>query len=139
MSLQILDNNGSNVLELEATGKLIASDFERLESAFQKLLKQHGKIRVFFRMRDFHGWEPLAFWDEVKFDLKHFGDIERLAMVGDRQWERFLGVFGRPFTAAEMRYFDESMLPAARTWLERNSARLEKTPASSEHSLPSKF
>jgi len=121
MSLHIIENNSGNILELEATGKFAPSDFQSLESTFQRLVKQYGKIRVLFIMRDFHGWEPVAFWDEVKFDLKHFGDIERLAIVGDKQWEKFLGVFGRPFTAAEIRYFDESALPAARVWLERNS------------------
>ena len=121
MSPHIIENNTGNILELEVSGNLVASDFQGLESTFQKLVKQYGKIRVLFRMRDFHGWEPVAFWDNVKFDLKHFGDIERLAMVGDKQWEKFLGVFGRPFTAAEIRYFDESALPAARVWLERNS------------------
>ena len=121
MSLHIRENTGGSILELEASGKLAASDFQSLESTFQRLVKQYGKIRVLFIMRDFHGWEPVAFWDEVKFDLKHFGDIERLAMIGDKQWEKFLGVFGRPFTAAEIRYFDKSALPDAHAWIERNS------------------
>jgi SpoIIAA-like len=121
MSLHFIENSGGNILEMEASGKLVASDLQSLESMFQRLVKQNGKIRVLFRMRDFHGWEPVALWDELKFDLKHFGDIKRLAIVGDKQWEKFLGVFGRPFTAAEIRYFDESALPAARVWLERNS------------------
>lgn len=121
MSLHIIENPGGSILELEASGKLAASDFQSLESTFQRLVKQYGKIRVLFIMRDFHGWEPVAFWDEVKFDLKHFGDIERLAMIGDKQWEKFLGVFGRPFTAAEIRYFDKSELAKARSWLESKS------------------
>jgi hypothetical protein len=121
MSLHIIENTGGSILELEASGKLAASDFQSLESTFQRLVKQYGKIRVLFIMRDFHGWEPVAFWDEVKFDLKHFGDIERLAMIGDKQWEKFLGVFGRPFTAAEIRYFDKSELAEARSWLESKS------------------
>ena len=119
MSLRIIENKNGNILELEVTGKFVASDFQSLESTFQRLVKQYGKIRVLFRMQDFHGWEPVAFWDEVKFDLKHLSDIERLAIVGDKQWEKFLGVFGRPFTAAEIRYFDQSALPAAREWLAR--------------------
>jgi SpoIIAA-like len=121
MSLHIMENNSGNILHLEVSGKFAASDFQSLESTFQRLVKQYGKIRVLFRMHDFHGWEPVAFWDEVKFDLKHLGDIERLAIVGDKQWEKFLGVFGRPFTAAEIRYFDESVLPAAGEWLARKS------------------
>ena len=118
MSLQIIENNSGNILELDVSGKFVASDFQSLEATFQKLVKQYGKIRVLFRMQDFHGWEPVAFWDEVKFDLKHLRDIERLALVGDKQWEKFLGVFGRPFTSAEIRYFDKSALAEARAWLE---------------------
>jgi len=91
MSPHIIENNTGNILELEVSGKFVASDFRGLESTFQKLVKQYGKIRILFRMRDFHGWEPVAFWDEVKFDLKHFGDIERLAMVGDKQWGEIPG------------------------------------------------
>ena len=121
MSLRIIENDDSNIIEIEISGKLVASDFQSLESIFRRIVKQTGRIRILFRMRDFHGWEPIAFWDEVKFDLKHFGDIERLAMVGDKQWQKFLGVFGRPFTAAEIRYFDESALPAAGEWLARKS------------------
>jgi hypothetical protein len=26
-------------------------------------------------------------FEDIKFDLKHFADIERLALVGDRKWE----------------------------------------------------
>ena len=114
-------NHGQNVLELEASGKLVPSDFEKLESTFQELVQQNGKLRVLFRMQDFHGWEPVAFWDEIKFDVKHLGDIERLAMVGEKQWEKFLGVFGRPWMAAKMRYFDKSALPEAREWLSGDS------------------
>jgi len=121
MSLRIIENDDSNIIEIEISGKLVASDFQSLESIFRRIVKQTGRIRILFRMRDFHGWEPIAFWDEVKFDLKHFGDIERLAMVGDKQWEKFLAVFGRPFTAAEIRYFDKSALPDAHAWIERNS------------------
>ena len=118
----MIENNKGNILQLEVSGKFVASDFQSLESTFQKLVKKYGKIRVLFRMQNFHGWEPVAFWDEVKFDLRHLGDIERLAMVGDKRWEKFLGVFARPFTTAEIRYFDESALPAALEWLARDSS-----------------
>ena len=81
MSPHIIENNTGNILELEVSGNLVASDFQGLESTFQKLVKQYGKIWILFECGTFTR-EPLAFWDKVKFDLKHFGDIERLAIVG---------------------------------------------------------
>ena len=81
------------------------------------LVKQHGKTRVLFEMVDFHGWEAAALWDDIKFDLKHFSHIERLAMVGDTKWEKGMSVFCRPFTTAEIRYFERTALDQARAWL----------------------
>ena len=58
--------------------------------------------------------------DNIKFDLKHFSDIERLALVGEKRWEKGMSVFCRPFTTAKIRYFDRPAVAEARAWLEQN-------------------
>ena len=65
-------------------------------------------------MMDFHGWEGIALWDEVKFDVKHARDLERLAVVGDAKWEKLMSTVARLFTSAETRYFDHRALEQAR-------------------------
>ena len=55
--------------------------------------------------------------DDIKFDAKHFKDIDRLAMVGDKTWERGMSMFCRPFTTATVRYFDREAGADARAWL----------------------
>ncbi len=77
----------------------------------------HGKISVLFEMVDFHGWGAGALWDDIKFDIKHFSDIDRLAMVGDKKWERGMSAFCRPFTSAKIQYFDRKDIGQAHTWL----------------------
>jgi hypothetical protein len=49
--------------------------------------------------------------------LKHFSDIERLAMVGDKKWQHGMATFCKPFTKATVRYFDQAQAAEARTWL----------------------
>lgn len=117
MATQLTERNEGRVLEVAVSGKLTHDDYEYLVPAFERLAKRHGKIHVLFEMTDFHGWEAAALWDDVKFDLKHFADIERLAMVGDKQWEKGMSVFCRPFTTATVRYFDRTAIEDARTWL----------------------
>ena len=117
MATQLTEKNGGRVPEVLVTGKLAHSDYQQFVPAFERLVKQHGKIRVLFEMADFHGWEAAALWDDVKFDLKHFADIERLAMVGDKKWEKGMSVFCRPFTTATIRYFDRAAIQEARAWL----------------------
>jgi len=68
-------------------------------------------------MREFHGWSLAALWEDIKFDLKHFKDIERLAMVGERKWEKWMATFCRPFTSSEIRYFDQSEADQAQQWI----------------------
>lgn len=63
-----------------------------------------------------------ALWDDITFDAKHFADIERLAIVGDKKWEHGMAVFCKPFTTAKIRYFDSSAEKDARAWLESPAA-----------------
>jgi hypothetical protein len=121
MATTLNEINDSKVLEVQVTGRLTHDDYQRFTPAFERLVKQHGKIRLLFKMVDFHGWEAGALWDDIKFDVKHFSDIERLAMVGDKKWEQGMSAFCRPFTTAKIRYFDSAAIEEARAWLEGNS------------------
>jgi hypothetical protein len=120
MAIQLNETNGGKVLEVQVSGKLAADDYQRFVPEFERLVQQHGKISVLFVMNDFHGWEAGALWQDIKFDLKHFSDIERLAMVGDKQWEKGMAMFCKPFTKAQIRYFDHAQVAAARAWVAGN-------------------
>jgi len=61
-----------------------------------------------------------ALWHDIKFDAKHFNDIERIAMVGETKWQHGMSVFCKPFTAAKLRYYDHSAIEEARDWLSGN-------------------
>ncbi len=105
------------VMEVAATGKFEKEDYELFIPAAEKLINEHGKIRVLFIMNDFHGWTASAAWQDIKFDMKHFNHIERLAIVGDSKWERGMAMFCRPFTTAKLKYFDISKLDDAQEWI----------------------
>ena len=120
MAIKLTETNGGKLLEVQVTSKLHHEDYQHFVPEFERLVKLHGKIRVLFEMVDFHGWEGAALWDDIKFDVKHFTDIERIAMVGDRKWEKGMSVFCEVFTTAQIQYFDRSEIGAARTWLEQS-------------------
>jgi hypothetical protein len=117
MAITLNETNDSKLLEIQVTGKIKHEDYGHFVPAFEKHVQEHGKIRVLFEMVDFHGWEGAALWDDIKFDVKHFKDIDRLAMVGDKKWEHGMAVFCRPFTTAKLRYFDKAAIAEAREWL----------------------
>jgi hypothetical protein len=106
-----------NVLEVTASGKLTKEFYEQLVPAVDKHIQDFGKLRILFVMKDFHGWTAGALWEDTKFDLKHWRDIERLAIVGETRWEQGMAVFCKPFTTAKIKYFDHSQLNEARQWV----------------------
>ena len=82
MAIELKEEDG--LLVVNVSGKLAAADYERFVPEFDRLVQKHGKLRLLFDMTGFHGWETAALWADIKFDAKHFADIERLAMVGEK-------------------------------------------------------
>ena len=119
--ITLQETNGGRLLEVQMTGKLSKTDYEHFVPMMEKLVKEHGKIRLLVVMNDFHGWTAGALWEDIKFDLKHFSDIERVAMVGEKKWEKGMSLFCRPFTTAKLRYFDRTEINEARKWVEGDS------------------
>lgn len=117
-SLQLEEKQGGKVLEAQIQGRLTKEDYEVFVPEIERLIRLHGKLRILLYMHDFEGWSAGALWEDIKFDAKHFSDIERLALVGESKWQQGMAVFCKPFTTAKVRYFDHSQLPAARQWIE---------------------
>lgn len=118
MPIELAEENGGKLLAVHVTGKLAKEEYSRFVPAFERLLRLHAKLRLLFDMTGFHGWDAGAAWEDVKFGVAHFADIERLAMVGDKKWHHGMATFCKPFTRAEVRYYDYLAIAAARTWLD---------------------
>lgn len=114
--LELSGDTATRLLEVHLTGKLSAADYHQLEPVVDELIRDVGKIRILFVMRDFHGWDMGAVWEDIKFATKHCRDIERVAMVGEKTWEKWMATVCKPFTMSTIRYFDASEEAAARAW-----------------------
>ncbi|MFG0265041.1 MAG: STAS/SEC14 domain-containing protein [Rhodopirellula sp. JB055] len=117
MSVQLSEVAQGKYLEVHVSGKLDRETYQRLVPLAEEQIAENGKIRVLFAMHDFHGWDAGALWEDIKFDAKHFSDFERIAIVGERKWERGMAVFCKPFTTASVRYYNDSDIDEAREWL----------------------
>lgn len=117
MSVELREEMGGKCLLLQLSGKLTKEDYEHFVPEVERLIKREGKLRMLCRMHDFHGWTMGALWEDIKFDLKHFADIERLAFIGERKWQAGMAVFCKPFTSAAIRYFEEAQGEEAERWI----------------------
>ncbi len=114
-----LEENGVRIVILTFTGKVDKADYELFVPQLEGLLEEKKPVRILVELREFQGWTVGALWEDTKFGAKHFNDIDRLAVVGDRRWEKGLAAFIKPFTTADVRYFDIQEMETARAWLRK--------------------
>jgi len=117
MAIEIAEIADGKTLEVRVSGKLTSEDYHDFEPAVDAVIEQHGKIKILFVMHDFHGWELGAVWEDTKFATTHCTKIEKIAMVGDKAWEKWMSLICKPFTMAKIKYFDAGQADAARKWL----------------------
>jgi hypothetical protein len=117
MALELQEIAEAKLLEVKASGKLAKQDYENFEPAVSGLIESVGKIKILFVMHDFHGWDLGAVWEDIKFATKHYRDIEKIAMVGEHAWEKWMATICKPFTMSSIKYFDAGEEGAARDWL----------------------
>ncbi|VAV82315.1 hypothetical protein MNBD_DELTA01-654 [hydrothermal vent metagenome] len=116
--IEKLDRSAGKMVGYKISGKLHDEDYKKFVPEIEAVIEKEGPVRVLLVMRDFHGWDLHAAWDDLKFDIKHYKDLERIAMVGENKWEEWMTKLSKPFIKGNVRYFDSHELEEAWKWLE---------------------
>jgi len=116
ITIRRLTLDGS-ALEVEVQGKLDRSDYSEFAPQIDAAIKASGQLRILVKLDGFGGMTAGALAEDIRFDLSHYGDFEKIAVVGDRRWEEWLTAICKPFTVAELRYFDIGDIEQAEEWL----------------------
>lgn len=111
-----LKEHAGDVAAVKLVGKPDRADYESLIPELEEKIRRFGKINLYWEM-EFDGWQPSGAWQDLKFDLRHVNDFNKVALVGDRKWEEWLARVIRPFTSAEVRYYDLARRQEALEWI----------------------
>jgi SpoIIAA-like len=115
---RFLDDMSSNVLAIEATGKVTHEDYCNTLVSRVEAMSAKGPIRMLYVIgKEFTGFELEALWDDGKLGLKHWRDFSHVAVVADQAWLRAAVSIFMPFFRGEVRMFGLSQLPAAKDWI----------------------
>jgi len=115
--IEQLRQSTDQILGFKLSGKLHDEDYKHFVPAIDAAVAQHGKVRILAQFHDFHGWDLHALWDDIKFSTTHCTKIDRIALVGEKTWEKWMAKVCKPFTMAKIRYFDAADIAAAWVWL----------------------
>lgn len=117
MPIELKEENRGRILDVGLLGTLVKEDYPPLIAEFRRLVALHGKIRVLLDMSSFHGWNAGALWEEIKFDLQHLNEMERLAVIGEKRWQHAIADVAGVVLPNATRYFDVTEAAQARSWI----------------------
>ena len=116
MSL-VFENVEGNIVSIKATGRLTDDDYEAFVPRMESLIERWGRLRMLFDLDDFEGWDLASAWEELKFEARHRKDLKRVAVVGEKKWERWTTKLSKVFTGTDVRFFERAQEDEARTWI----------------------
>lgn len=117
MSVNVI-NLGASALELDIHGKVEEQDFEHFVPIAEERIAERGQIGLLVNVSDFEGYSASGLWEDLKFDVKHYSDVSRLALVSSDPSDKWMATVSKPFTAADVKFFSTDQLDNARQWVQ---------------------
>jgi len=125
--------NVKGVAAFKAVGKLTHDDYQKFLPTLEEIIREEGSISLLLELENFHGWELEAAKDDYEFARSHLECFRRIAIVGDRRWEKWLAMLARPFVDTEVRFFTSDQLSEAWSWVREPFEEEEKEQGFPQH------
>lgn len=107
-----------DVLAFRFSGEVTKSDYATFVPEVDRAIGEFVRVKILIVFDNFEGWDLGAMWSDLRFTEKHYSSVERFAVVGAARWQKVLVTLAKPFTAAQVKWFDAGDEAAAWTWLE---------------------
>ncbi|MBL6764884.1 MAG: STAS/SEC14 domain-containing protein [Verrucomicrobiae bacterium] len=117
MAVELIEMDQGRVLLVRVSGSLSTADYAPFVAEAEGLIAEWGRLRLLVELHDIKAFSLGALWEDLKFDLKHFGDVERLAVVGETHWQLWMTEMAKVFVSGDVKFFSASHMAEARVWL----------------------
>lgn len=115
--IEILSGVPEHTVGFKISGKLHDEDYKTFVPLVDAEIAKEGKVNLLVQFQDFQGWDLAALWDDIQFATTHCTKIQRIAIVGEKSWDKWMARICKPFTMAKIQYFEVAELDAAKSWL----------------------
>ena len=115
--IQILPESVASLICIKVFGKLTDSEYRNFIPRVESVINDFGSIKLYVDMLDMDGWEWRVAWDDFAFGIKHWNEFTKLALVGDKRWERFSAQVADKINKAEVQFFSRQEIVKAMIWI----------------------
>lgn len=107
-----------DVINAKLIGSIEASAYESIEKEVDALFSRIEGVRLMLDLRDFDGWAALgALHNHLSLIRDHHRFLRRVAVVGDKAWQKLAEKVASRFIAADTRFFDAVDVALAEVWI----------------------
>jgi hypothetical protein len=116
--LEILSETHDDMLAVRVSGELTNEDVDLYRDLIRDRMKQYGAARLYYDMENLTWVKPGAALENALFDLVHGRAYDRVAMVGDKVWQKWAANLISPVKKKGVRYFDLHERERAMRWVQ---------------------
>lgn len=103
--------------EITIRGRISKREFDDVTAKLERLIGVHGEVRVLENIQSFDGMDGAAFWEDIKFLLRHLNDVSRCAVATGKNWVNLWSELIQPFMRCQVAHFAPHELEVTRAWL----------------------
>jgi hypothetical protein len=112
-----LPGSSGGLLGWRVEGRLTDTEVARMHEELDAAIAASGPVRVLVELAALEGVEPAAVWEDVERTVGKLEGIDRMALVGDASWHRWLATASEVMTPVEVRLFAVGESASAWAWL----------------------
>lgn len=109
------------LVEAHGRGTLDGRDYDALLPELDSILSTHKAVNFLLILHEFHGWDIESMARELKWDAQHRDRLRKVAVVGEKGWQKWSVTLSKWFLPGNVRYFSTAQESEARAWV-RSSA-----------------
>jgi hypothetical protein len=114
---QLLERSTARDRAYRIMTRLKRDEARRLTAELEAAIEAQGRISVLFDLQDRPYGDIGALWEDLKFDVKHRRDIERVAVLGEGRLEHAAVAVFNALTPVECRFYARNEFEPAWAWL----------------------
>ena len=107
-----------DVVTARLLGKLDPGAYDGVNEEIDNVMSRAEHVRLLLDLREFDGWSGLsALADHLSLVREHYRVPERIAIVGDKAWQKMAGKIMARFVNAQTMFFDCGDYDGAVAWV----------------------
>lgn len=118
--IEKLPESEGSALGVRITSKVSLEMEKEWISKVEKVIEEHGKVRMLVFLDEHAGWGLKAGIEDLKWVLTHMKEIEKIALVSDSNFWKWYVTLDSPFgkmVGIDEKYFKPAEISTAWEWL----------------------